>query len=231
MKNIFLLFLLSMLLVPGHVAYGAFDVPHVQVFGVAEKEVSPDEIRWNLAVRTEGATAREVSDKHITEVSDTLNLLYELGQNKDSVTTTNMQLKEHWVYTNNNRQKQGYFAITSIRFTSDDFTTYVAYWTRLAELNNVSVSGVSFAVSNRSEIEDDVKVLAIAEAKKKAQRFVKALDAELGSPLQIEELGDGNVFSQRPVRAALMESDGGGQPVSPGKQVIQAQVKVVFSLQ
>lgn len=227
MKNIFLMLLL---LLPVNIAYGAFDTPHVQVFGVAEKELSPDEIRWNLAVRTEGVTAKEVSDKHIEEVSDALKLLYELGQNKDSVTTTNMQLKEHWVYKNNNRQKQGYFATTSIRFTSDDFTTYVAYWTRLAALNSVSISGVNFTVSNRSEIEDDVKVLAIVEAKKKAQRFVKPLDAELGPVLQIEELGEGNLFSQRPVRAALMESASGHQPVSPGKQVIQAQVKVVFSL-
>jgi len=224
------LILIILLLLPVHVAYGGFDVPHVQVLGVAEKLVVPDEIHWTLTVKSEAAIAKQVADSHVVEVGDVLGLLYKLGQNNETVTTSNMQMNENWVYRDNARQKQGYFASTTIRFKSNDFSTYVDYWTKLSALKSVSVARVAFAVSNRSEIEDDVKVLAIAEAKKKAARFAKALDAELGPPLQIEERGDANFTQRQPVRAALMESDSTPQPVSPGTQVIEAQVKVVFSI-
>ena len=224
------LFIIMVLLFQAHVSYAAFDVPHVLVFGTAEKEVSPDEIRWGLNVRTEGGATEVVSENHISEVTNVLNVLHELGQTEDSVTTTNMQLNEHWIYRNNSRQKQGYFASTTIRFISNDFATYVNYWTKLSALKSVSVSGVSFGVSNKSEIEDDVKVMAIAQARRKAERFATALGTSLGAPLQIEELNGGNLSPLRSSRAVLMESDGGGQPVSPGKQLIDAQVKVVFSI-
>lgn len=224
--------LLSLLLVflPVSIGFAHSEIPQVSVYGGAAKEVVPDEIRWVLSVRTEGGTTSEVSKEHVREVTTVLSVLEELGQAKEGVTTTNMQLNEHWVYRNNSREKQGYFASTTIRFVSSDFDEYVDYWTRLAAVETVSVSSVVFSVSKRKEIEDEVKVLAIENARKKAQKFAAALGAEIKEPLMIEELGEDTFFPARPARAALMDSGGGGQPVSPGKQRIQAQVKVVFSL-
>lgn len=225
-------YLLSLLILvlPVNIAFAYSDVPQVSVLGQAEKQVVPDEIRWLLTVRTEGATTTEVAKDHVRDVSAVLSMLTELGQQEEHVSTTNMQLSEHWVYRNNSRKKQGYFASTSIRFVSNSFDDYVDYWTRLAAFKTVSVSSVVFGVSKRKEIEEEVKVLAIENARKKARQFAAALGAEIKAPLLIEELGDQNSFSARPVRAALMESDGGQAPVSPGTQMIQAQVKVVFSL-
>lgn len=231
MRYIVQILLLLLPLSIAHAADGEFDEPHIVVFGAAETEVSPDEIQWSLSVKTVGPTAVEVSQQHIVEVDDLLQVLATLGQGKDAVETTNMQLGENWVYRNNSREKEGYYGFTAINFTTRDFKTYIDYWTRLTALKGVSVAGVRFDLSNRSEIEDQVKVQAIRQGRDKAIGFAAALGAEIGIPLLIEEMDEGGDFPKAPVRAMAMESDAAGrQAVSPGKEVVTARVRLLFSL-
>ncbi|MFT5698996.1 MAG: hypothetical protein ACI8ZB_001852 [Desulforhopalus sp.] len=221
-----------MLLLPLHFAHGAINGSHIVVFGVAETEVRPDEMKWSLSVKSVGPTAVEVSLQHITEVDDVLKVLAGFGLGKDEVETTNMQLNENWVYRNNSREKNGYFGLTSITFKTKDFSSYIDYWSQLTTLKNVSVSGVSFDLSNRTEIADQTKVMAIKQGREKAVTFAAALNSKVGAPLVIEEMDENGSFPRGPVRAMAMESDTGGrQAVSPGKEVVRARVKLVFSLE
>lgn len=228
MKYILICFLL---LLPVTASYAAFEAPHITVFGVAETEVVPDEIKWHLGIKTQGATTIEVSKRHTTEVSQVLQVLRSLGQKEDSVLTTNMQLKENWTYRNNNREKTGYYGFTEIHFKTNDFTTYVDYWSGLTALPHVSVSSVTFDLSSRAGIEDQIKIKAIKQGREKAAALAAALGADIGNPLLIEELDDWTYSPQGGVRAMAMESDAGGrQVISPGKEVVRARVKLVFTL-
>ena len=220
-----------LLLLPAHVSYGAFEAPHITVYGVAETEVVPDEIRWHLGIKTEGPITVDVSKRHVIEVSQVLEVLRALGQKDESIVTTNMQLKENWLYRNNNREKTGYYGFTEIHFKTNDFSTYVDYWSELTALSHVSVSGVTFDLSSRTDIEDRVKIKAIKQGREKAAALAAALGAEIGSPMLIEELDGGAYLPQGSVRAMAMESDTGGrQSISPGKEVVRARVKLVFAL-
>lgn len=214
-----------------NLSYGAFEAPHITVFGSAERHVIPDEIRWVLSVKTEGTTTLEVAKIHTGEVAKVLRALESLGQHKGSVLTTNMQLKENWLYRNNKREKNGYYAFTEIDFKSKDFSAYVKYWSQLTALTNVSVVGVTFGLSSRSDIEDQLKIKAIKQGREKAVDLAAALGAEIGNPMLIEELDNGTYFPREGVRAMAMKSDTGGQQViSPGKEVVKARIKLVFTL-
>ena len=211
--------------------YSVFDQPHVIVFGEAETKTAPDELRWDLSVKTEGHTAVETAQAHVAAMASVLALLSELGQTKDEVETTNMQLRENWVYRNNSRENIGFVGLTGVNFTTGDFVRYVEYWSKLTAINNVSISNVSFALSNKAEIEDQVKIKAIQNGREKAVRLAAALGAEITEPLLIEEIDDGGYFPAGPVRAMAMESGAGGdQPVSPGKESVTARIKLVFGL-
>ena len=212
-------------------AAGTFDQPHIIVFGSAEVERVPDELRWVLVVKTEKPTAVEAAQAHVNEVSSVLMLLTELGLNKDEIETTNMQLRENWVYRNNSREKNGFWGMTGISFITRDFTRYVEFWSKLTSSPNVSISGVSFALSNKAEIEDQVKTKAVQNGREKAESLAAALGVEITEPLLIEELDDGRYFPPGPVRAMAMEGDAGAsQPVSPGKETVAARIKLVFGL-
>ena len=218
MKYILPLFLL---LLSVNFAYSAFEEPHITVIGFAETEVVPDEIRWNLGIKTEGSTTIEVSKRHTTEVSQVLQVLRRLGQKEDSVLTTNMQLKENWVNRNNNKEQNGYYGFTEVHFKTNDFSTYVDYWSGLTVLPHVSVSSVTFGLSSRTQIEDQMEIKAVKVGREKAVALAAALGAEIGNPLLIEEVDGGTYFPQPVARTMAIESDGGGKNViSPGKEVV-----------
>ena len=88
---------LLLILFPLSFCQAEFDVPHVVVFGTAEKEVAPDELHWNLAIKTMGGTVTEVSRKHSDDVLSVLSYLKSSGLSADNVKTSRMQLNENIV--------------------------------------------------------------------------------------------------------------------------------------
>ena len=183
-------YLIQLLLIflPLSLCYAEFDVPHVVVFGTAETEVVPDELQWNLSVKTLSGTVVEVSKNHSDDVSSVLAYLKESGLTTDNVKTSRMQLNENVVYRNNSRLKEGYFAFTSISFKTTEFHDYLNYWKQLANFNNLTINSVAFAISNRIAIQNETRIIAVKKAKEKAVSLAGALGAQVLEPLLIEEI-------------------------------------------
>ena len=57
--------LLSLSLIISVCAFGAFDVPHLTVYGKADTRVAPDELKWSLSVKTIGQDVGPLADEHI----------------------------------------------------------------------------------------------------------------------------------------------------------------------
>ena len=226
-------YLIQLLLIflPLSLCYAEFDVPHVVVFGTAETEVVPDELQWNLSVKTLGGTVVEVSKNHSNDVSSVLTYLKESGLTRDNVKTSRMQLNENVVYRNNSRLKEGYFAFTNISFKTKEFHDYLNYWKQLANFNNLTINSVAFAISNRIAIQNETRIIAVKKAKGKAVSLAGALGSQVLEPLLIEEIDS---FSRAPRNAVLsMEMAGAkdqGRNISPGQEIVRARVKTVFRI-
>ena len=226
-------YLIQLLLIflPLSLCYAEFNVPHVVVFGTAETEVIPDELHWNLSVKTLSGTVVEVSKNHSDDVSSVLNYLKESGLTTDNVKTSRMQLNENVVYRNKSRLKEGYFAFTSISFKTTEFHDYLKYWKQLANFNNLTINSVAFAISNRIIIQNETRIIAVKKAKEKAVSLAGALGAQVLEPLLIEEIDS---FSRAPRNAVFsmeqsrVRNDEGS--ISPGQEIVQARVKTVFRI-
>ena len=223
---------LFLIFLPLSLCYAGFDIPHVVVFGTAKTEVAPDELHWNISLKTLGGTVAEVSSNHTDDVSSVLNYLKKSGLSGDDVKTSNMQLNENVVYRNNSRLKEGYFAFTSIRFkTTIESHSYLEYWKQLASFNNLTINSVVFALSNRIAIQDETRIIAAKNAKEKAVSLANALGSQVLEPLLIEEIDS---FSGSPRNAVhSMEvvgaRDNAGS-ISPGLEIVRAKVKALFRI-
>lgn len=226
-------YLIQLLLIflPLSLCYAEFDVPHVVVFGTAETEVAPDELHWNLSVKTLGGTVVNVSKNHSDDVSSVLNYLKESGLTIDNVKTSRMQLNENVVYRNNSRLKEGYFAFTGISFKTTEFDDYQKYWKQLANFNNLTINSVVFAISNRIAIQNETRVIAVKKAKEKAVSLAGALGTQVLEPLLIEEIDS---FSRAPRNVVLSMETAGARDnegsISPGQETVRARVKTVFRI-
>lgn len=212
------------------ICHAEFDVPHVVVFGTAEKEVVPDELRWALLVKTLGETVAETSELHTTDVATVLSYLGKSGLSEKEVKTSSMQLKENIVYQDNSRFREGYFALTRITFNISDLASYLDYWKELANFNNLTITSVSFALSNRETLQDETRVIAVKNAREKAVSLANALATEILEPLLIEEIDAFSPRSQNVMRSMEMADSGGAKGISPGYEIVQARVRVVFRI-
>jgi uncharacterized protein YggE len=222
---------LILIFLPLSLCYAEFDVPHVVVIGTAETEVTPDELYWNISIKSLGKTVVDVSKTHSDDVSNVLNYLKTSGLTSANVKTSRMQLNENMVYRNKSRLREGYFAFTSINFKTIEFQDYMKHWEQLANLNNLTINSVTFGLSNRLAVQDKTRIDAVKKAKEKAVSLAGSLGAQVLEPLLIEEIDS---FSGAPRSVVLSMEAAGARDnsgnISPGREIVRARVKTVFRI-
>lgn len=209
-----------------------FQQPHIAVYGTASTEVVPDLMRWRLYLRTNGKSASQAADGHDQNVSAVLVFLRQQKIAEKKIQTSQLQLAEDWEYIGGQRIKKGYYAATVVSFESPSLENYPSLWKGLSQLPSVSIEGIMFDVSNRIQIQEDIRIQALLAAKKKAERLANALETRIGQPLLIEE----EASRRDDVRAAIALSaqrraaEAKNQSLSPGTLLIQMRIKAVFHL-
>lgn len=222
---------LLLLVIPLSYASAEFSEPHIIVFGSAETEVIPNKLLWNISIKNTDAALDTVAERHAADVAEVLDYLLESGISKENVKTSRMQLMENFVYRNNSRIKEGFYALTHISFQTTDFDKYLEYWKKLSSFPHLAITDVAFKIADYQKIQNKTRVAAAHNAKAKAKDLAEAMDAVINSTLLIEEISSSTPFPRN--RVATMETAGlanGSSPISPGKEMVRAEVKVVFGL-
>lgn len=229
MKKFIPVFALSLL--AALFSFAETDLPHITVYGTAEEMVVPDELNWNLSVKTIGTSVEEVATNHLQDVSAVLSYLNGCIP-KDEIKTSRMQLNENWVYRDKNRLKEGYYAYTAISFKSKDFSKYTELWRQLAKFDNLSIGQVSFGVSNLLEIRNKVRLAAVKSAKEKAGTLAESLGVSLMEPLVVEEIPSDDADIRMQLKFAGGSDRLAREPasISPGEQSITSRVKLIFRI-
>src|SRR5690606_19606517 len=101
-----------------HVLAGR-EVPKVSVVASAMQAVEPDQVRWQLALRSEGKDSARLAQEHADKLASLLAFLKEQGIAEKAIQTEQMRLSENWNYQNGKRFKQGYVANSALSFVSD----------------------------------------------------------------------------------------------------------------
>ncbi len=104
----------------------------------------------------------------------------------------------------------------------------------LAKQPLTRIDQVSPSVSNAREIEDEILLLAIDDAKARAERVAKRLGVELGLPISVHVQQNYAAQPKYAMRAVAMEAvaaDAGGGYAATGENEIQAQVNISFELE
>lgn len=207
-----------------------FEIPRIAVYGRATTDVVPDQMRWQIGIRTTAKTISAVAKEHENRLAAMLAFLKREEIDEKKIQTSQLQLAENFGYQRDGKRiKEGYFASSRIVFESKTFA-YPDLWKGISTLAGVSIQGVSFETSRRVETQEKTRILALKNAAHKASQMAKVLDASIGVPLLIEEdSSDSNRIPFFSNRIATKESDGRAS-ISVGTISITIQVKVVFEL-
>jgi uncharacterized protein YggE len=210
-------------LTPAHAA----DAPEhlITVTGEAMTTAKPDQVTIRLGVATQGKTARQASEANAKAMTAVMAAIKAAGADERDIQTSRLSLQPQF-----EQNKVGPPHLTGFH-ASNDVTVRLRDIGKLADLIDRAVaaganemSGIEFAVSDRSRRLDEARAQAIADARRKAEIYAKAAGVGIGSAVAIAE----NSGSPPPRPAAAFRA--AATPIAPGELTLHAGVTVSYQL-
>jgi len=210
---------------------------NITIEGRGEVRAAPDMALINSGVTTQGATAREALDANTAAMADLLATLKEAGIEARDIQTSGFSVNPNYVYSDA-RDDNGYSLPPKINGYQVSNTVTVAVrdledlGTILDKSVNVganTINGISFSVADPSELYNEARKKAFADAREKAELYATAANATLGELESISESQNINSPIPMPMyaRAEVAQS---AVPVEAGEMTFEIGVNVQWEL-
>lgn len=208
----------------------------VSVNGSGQVDAEPDVAVVTLGVETEAEAADEALSQNSEQMQALVTALTEAGIAEEDIQTQTVRLQPRYENTAPTPQSAG--------GETPQVTGYIAtnlVEVRIMETANVGtvldaaiaaggnrIETIRFTISDQSELLQQAREAAWADAEQKAQQFAELAGAELGDVLTISS------FEQpfQPVpQLATASAAVDAVPIQPGTQTVQVQIQVTWRLQ
>lgn len=208
----------------------------ITVTGQAELKAEPDEAIVTVTLKAKDNALKIAKAAYDRQMKGLLKQAEEFGIEKKYLRTQNASIQPMYRYESktNKRVFEGYDVSSRVSITVKEMEKSSLLVDALINEGFEYVDAIQFTVSNQDALEEDALIKALENAKVKAARMVKALDAKLGNVLVIQE----NAYSRpQPVymqrNAMMMEAKAAPSAdfALPGEQTIERQVHVEFEIE
>lgn len=206
--------------------------PMITVSGEGTVSVPPDLALVDGGVTSEAKTAREASEANNTAMSKVLASLKSAGIDDKDLQTSRLSLMPQ--YAQQSRQNggpnviNGYRASNRITIRVRDVKKVAATIDTLVSSGANEVGGINFIVTKASELLDEARTQAVADARRKAELYAKAAGVTLGTPVSISE--DGANAPPAPMMLRKAAADFASAPVAQGEEVLRVNVSVSWEI-
>lgn len=214
-------------------ASAAWTQPHVDVSGQGIIEAKPQLLQWSISIENYNPDIAQLSKLHQAKVAEALQTISKLGVERNDVQTSRIRLDEHFTRKNNSTVKDGYKASTQISFKLRDIKKYHEVWLALSKIDGIRIQNATWGLPKdvTEALKKEARLLALDNAKEKANALSKALEMKIGSPLLISEPTSHQSYP-RQERAMMVDSfsSKSGQAYAAGMITISASINVVFEM-
>ncbi|MBN9332636.1 SIMPL domain-containing protein [Devosia sp.] len=208
----------------------------ITIEGRGEVRAVPDMAQINSGVTTQGATAREALDAHTAAMADLIAALKDAGIETRDIRTSGFSVNPNYVYSDA-RDENGY--ILPPKINGYQVSNSVSVTVRaLEELGTIldksvnvganTINGVSFSVADPSELYNQARKAAFADARSKAELYAAAAGAKLGDLEAISE--SQNINNPMPMYARAELASAAPVPVEAGEMTFEIGVNVQWEL-
>ncbi|NYH43263.1 hypothetical protein HNR22_002990 [Micromonospora jinlongensis] len=209
----------------------AMDGPVVQVRGEVTREVPPELARFAVTVTARGRD-REATLTQLAERAAAVRVLLD----GSDPAVARRETGDLWVRPQTKRSGErvvGWLGSVTTTVTVTDFTALGELMLRLADQDQVSVSGPWWELRPDSPVHREARHAAIRDALLRAREYAEALGARVTALIELADTGPvaGPMFA----RAAFAGGGGagGGPPeleLDPQPQTVQAAVQARFAI-
>ncbi len=210
--------------------------PGIAVSGSGSVFGEPDIAVLSLGVEAQARGAAEARSQAAEAMVAVLDALKERGVAAEDIQTTRFSVQPRYDFTENRQILVGFTVtnlvtakIRSIDDTGDLIDAAIEAGGDLARINNIR-----FTIDDPSALEDEARLEAMAEARRKAETLAQAAGVAVGAPRSISEGGgpvpirfDGAAFAS----VRLADSDYVATSIELGELEVRVEVQVVYGLE
>jgi uncharacterized protein YggE len=204
--------------------------PFIRAAGEGVVSIHPDQMRINIGVTTQAASAQEAGDRNATRVAAVLEALRQLlGPNAD-LKTINYSVSPNYRYPTGGGQPEitGYTASNIIEVTSADLSLAGRVIDAAVGAGANNITGLRFGLKDPDPARREALRLATQQARSHAEAIAQGLNARLGAVLAASE-----GFTTR--LASNFDERGGATtaattPIETGNLEVRAQVTIEYEI-
>jgi uncharacterized protein YggE len=225
MRNLFIAFIATIIAALPVQAGAAEKL--VTVTGEAMVSVAPDMAVIRIGVTSQGKSAREASETNAKQMTSVLAAIKKSGIADRDVQTSRLSLQPRYDTSQSGTARLLGFQVTNqvtVKIRKVDNLPSILDRAITAGANEMS--GIEFVVSQQSQLLDQTRAEAVADARRKAEIYAKAAGAKLGRVVAIRDEG-----ASPPPHPVMRAMRAGAVPVEPGEQTLRADVTVSYELE
>ncbi|MGB9021356.1 MAG: SIMPL domain-containing protein [Pseudolabrys sp.] len=197
----------------------------VTVTGEATVAVPPDSAVIRIGVSSLEKTAREAGEANAKQMTAVLTTVKASGIAERDIQTSRLSLQPQYDPNKGGTARlTGFQANNQVTIRIRDIDNLPTVLDRAIAAGANEMSGIEFVVSDQSNLLDQARDEAIADARRKAELYARAARAKLGQVVSISE--EGTAPQPRPMQAVRA----GAVPIAPGEQTLRAIVSVSYEL-
>ncbi|MDD2444781.1 MAG: SIMPL domain-containing protein [Candidatus Nanoarchaeia archaeon] len=211
----------------------------INVEGLGEIKVTPNEINLNFNIEKNASTSKEATNLNFETTEKVKEALIAIGIAEEDIKTTNFNVYEEFDWSKDERKSLGYKAsqVLTLKLSIDE-KEKISQSINAAIENDATISYIYYSLSE--DLEKETKALAInkatEDAKEKATEMTKTLSAKLGRIIQISDSYNtpSYYYGTYAKDAVLTESISarGLSEVSfnPDEQTVSASVSILYEI-
>jgi uncharacterized protein YggE len=209
---------------------GILDQPHITVSGAGEVDAKPDMATISVGVVTEAESASAALDQNNERMQKLFDKLKERDISERDMQTANFNVSPKYQHHPQGKEASrivGYSVSNEVRIRVRRLSGLGRILDELIQDGANQVHGISFSVDDETNLLDEARKKAMADARRKAELLADAADARLGPPLLIR---DQQPSRPMPIARFRMADVAQAVPVASGEVTHSASVEVTYGL-
>lgn len=211
----------------------------ISIEGRGEVMAAPDMAQINSGVTTQGATAREALDANTAAMAELIAALKAAGIEARDIQTSGFSVNPNYVYSDERDANgyslppriNGYQVSNTVTVTVRQLDSLGTILDKSVTIGANTVNGVSFAVADPSELYNDARKAAFADARAKAELYAAAAGGRLENIESISESQSYNSPMPAPMYARADMAASAPVPVEAGELAFAINVNVQWELE
>jgi len=201
--------------------------PAISVTGEASVSVPPDLAQVDGGVSSDARSAREASEANNAAMGKVLLALKASGIAEKDVQTSRLSLQPQYAPNRPGPSPVvGYRASNRVTIQVRDVTKVADVIDTLVGAGANEIGGINFMVERASKLLDEARDKAVADARRKAEIYARAVGVTLGAPLSISEDGSPGPIPYRSKMSAMVAR----APVAQGEETLSVTVHVSWAI-